>query len=608
MRLEKKTVLLLILLIFFITLGISITANLSALQKNFLFADEAKYYMMTQSLGQDGDLEYTRRDLIRYYRDFTSLPLGIFLKEGKNQKIFYAKSFAYPVFAFPFVKIFGFNGFLVFHSFLLLLLLLMGFKYFSGHNQNELALLQIITFLFAAVAAVYFFWMSPDFFNLFLVFSILFLWLYKHTSGREKNLTGKNSRIDNFLLSDWSDYLAGLLAAVAVYSKPPNIAVLGPLVLFYLIKKKPLKSLIIIVIFLAVSVLFWGSNQYITGDWNYQGGKRKTFYGEGGYPLEKEHLTFDTARGGLMTSEGYSDKHFFPPRIVFYNLFYYFFGRFSGITWYFFPAFLALVIFFSRKKSLYQWLILVALAGEILIYIVFMPDNYAGGGGALANRYFLCIYPFFFFLHGLKIEVRDIALCWGVASIFVAQILISPIQHSHFPATHTKRFPFKILPVELTLINNLPTNTNPAARRQSVGTKYSWLYFLDDNFTFRTKAEQEKYGFWTKGPGKAEMILKTWYPIKSLTFRIRNNPRKTNEITVTFAGEKKRLTLGYQEWGTVTFTPKKVFQMNQWIRLYKLSVKAAKGSIPHYETEKSDERRYLGVWFELDIIPEYMPD
>ena len=48
--------------------------------------------------------------------------------------------------------------------------------------------------------------------------------------------------------------------------------------------------------------------------------------------------------------------------------------------------------------------------------------------------------------------------------------------------------------------------------------------------------------------------------------------------------------------------------MNEWIHLYKLSIQAAKGSIPHYEEEDSDERRYLGVYFEIDIVPEYMPD
>jgi hypothetical protein len=261
-----------------------------------------------------------------------------------------------------------------------------------------------------------------------------------------------------------------------------------------------------------------------------------------------------------------------------------------------------------RKKRLHQWLIFLTLAGEILIFIVLMPDNYTGGGGALSNRYFLSIYPLFFFLAPPRIHIKHIGLCWAVAAVFIGQILVNPLQHSHFPATHAKRFPLKLLPVELSLINNWPTSTHPPADRQDVGTKYAWLYFLDDNFIPRTTSELEKHGFWTRGPHRAEMILKTFYPIRQITFRVLNNPRLSNTVTVRFAGEKKTVTLGHKEWGSVTFTPARVYRMNRWIHLYRLTVQAAKGSIPHYEEEDSEERRYLGVYFELDILPEYMPD
>lgn len=605
---EKKTVLFIIFFIFIFSLGFSLFVNLPALQKNFLFSDEAVYFSMTQSLAHDGDIEYTRRDLIRYYRSFGAGPLGIFLKKGKAGKIFFAKSWVYSLFAAPFVRLFRTNGFFVFHSILLCLILLMGWSYFSLLNRPWLSFLAIGTFLFASISAVYFLWMTPDFFNLSLVFSVLFLWLYKHAYQRSSPQEQAKGRLQAILLSDWSDYLACVIAAIAVFSKPPNIALMGPLVLHTLIKKRFVKAVMMILAFLAVSVMFWGANQAITGNWNYQGGERKTFYGEGGYPLEKDTLTFNTARGSLMTSEGYAQRHLFPPRVFVHNFFYYFFGRFSGITWYFFPAFLALFLFFIRRKQAFQWLILLALMGEILIYIILMPDNYAGGGGALANRYFLSIYPFFFFLPGLKVRARELGACWVAASLLIAPILINPLLHSHYPATHAKKFPFKLMPVELTLVNNFPTNTNPAAHRRPVGTRHSWLYFLDDNFIPRTSSALERNGFWTRGPKKAEMVLKTFYPIKQVTFRILNNPRKTNDVTVWFAGERKTITLGSKEWGTATFTPKKVFQMNQWIHMYKTAVRAAKGSIPHFEEETSDERRYLGVYFELDIVPEYLPD
>ncbi|MGD9345586.1 MAG: hypothetical protein PVH84_06965 [Candidatus Aminicenantes bacterium] len=608
MESENKKVLAIGCLIFVFVLGLSLFINLPALQGNFLFADEAIYYSMTQSIADDLDLEYTKKDLIRYYQAFDAGPLGIFLKKGKDDRLFFAKSYIYPLFAAPFVKIFGSNGFLVFHSILLFFLLVMGYAYFSLSNTAPLSLAAILTFLFASVSCVYYFWIHPDFFNLFLVFLVLFLWLYKHKMkemSKEEDHPGKASR---FLLSDGSDYLASFVAGLAVFSKPPHIILLGPLVLYAIFKKRFAQAALIILIFALTAGIFFGINSLATGDWNYQGGERKTFYGEGGYPLEKDAITFDTARGGTMSSEGYMEKHLLPAKFVLYNLFYYFFGRFTGITWYFFPAVLALVLFVTGTKKIYQWFILIAILGGILFYIIIMPDNYAGGGGALGNRYFVSIYPLFLFLPGLKRRPKEIALSWIMAGLFISPILTNPILHSHYPATHAKKAPFKWLPAEMTLVNNFPTNTNPSARRQPIGIKYSWLHFLDDNFIPRQKeSEMEKYGFWTRGPHTAEMILKTYYPIRTLTVRLLNNPRMRNEITVKVGREKKRITLGQNQRGTLTFSQLKPFQIKA-IHLYKVKIGASKGSIPYFEDEYSQEKRYLGVYFEMDIEPEYMPE
>jgi len=594
---EKNRIFLAIFFIFIFFLGFSLFVNLASLQGNFLFADEAIYYSMAQSLAHDGDLEYSKRDLNRYYQTFDSGPLGIFLKKGENGKIFFAKSFAYPLFVAPFVRIFGVNGFLVFHAILLFLLLLMGYNYFSLSNSPALSFLSILTFLFASVACVYYIWISPDFFNLFLVFAVLFLLHYKQRYRDSINLEAKTP-FQNFLLSDSSDYLASILAGIAVFSKPPNIVLLGPLVLYPLIKRKFFKTFLLIVLFAITSSLFWGVNYLHTGDWNYQGGERKTFYFS--YPLERENFTFDSI-GREMTSAGYSSKHLLPAKVTFYNMFYYFFGRFTGIIWYFFPAFLFLVVFILQKKRWDQWLIFAVLSAEILIYITLMPDNYAGGGGALANRYFLNIYPFFLFLLPMRRNFKEIALCWIMASIFISQILLSPFMSSHYPSTHAKKLPFKMLPVELTLVNNLPTNTNPKAFRQEVGIPphIGWLHFLDDNF----HPKVDPAGFWTKGHHTAEMILKTYYPVKTLRFHLLNNPRKRNKLTVKVGNKKQTILLGQKQRGTLSFSPGNGFQMKA-IHLYKIKIKASKGAIPYLEDQKSDERRFLGVFFEIEIIPE----
>jgi len=598
---EKKLAISVLLLFSLFFLGFSLFFNFPAINSYFLFADQAVYFAMAQSIAYDGDLEFTKKDLARYYQDFPSGPQGIFLKRGKDNKIFYAKSFSYSLFASPFVKIFGYNGIFVFHAILLVLVLFSGFAYLSLFNRPKISLFSTLTFLFASVAGVYYLWISPDFFNLSLVFLIVFLWVYKLRHKEEGNLEEKKSKFQAFLLSDWTDYLASFLAGIAVFSKPPNAVLMGPLVLLALVRKKYFKSLLMILLFVLTLSLFFGTNYLLTSDWNFMGGERKIFYGTAGaFPFEKENITFDST-GYPMTSEAYFGRFLIPAKFFFYNFFYYFFGRFTGISWYFFPAFLALCLFFFGKRRLYQCLILAALLGEIIIYIVLMPTNYGGGGGSLANRYFLNIYPFFFFLPSLKKTKKEIFLIWIMAAIFISQILVSPFRSSASPATHVKKFPFKILPVEMTLINELATNTNPNAFRVPFGTPPNdgYMHFLDDNFN----PKQEPTGVWTRGPYTAEMILKTYFPAKEIIVHLTNNRRMSNEIKVRVEGKTKKITLGPKQKGTLAFPVGKGFKMKE-IHLYKIKIKASKGSIPYYEEEASKERRFLGVFFELEIVPK----
>ena len=596
----KKTAFIIIFIVFFFSLGFSLFINLPSVEQGFLFADQAVYYALTQSIAHDLDVEYTTKDLVRYYHDFDAGPQGIFLKKAGNGRIFFAKSWAYSLFAAPFVRIFGYNGFLVFHSFLLLIVMLLGFAYLSRANSPLTSISYLLTFVFATVAGVYYLWISPDFFNFCLSFIIVFLWVYKIKSGEAALPSGPAQARRSLLLSPGTDYLAALLTGVAVFSKPPNIVLLGPLVLYALYEKKFFKALCLALIFLLTVGLLFGTNYLLTSDWNYQGGERKTFIGS--FPLEKDSLTFDSL-GGTMTSENYFQRFLIPPKFILYNVYYYFFGRFTGIAWYFFPAFLALLLFFLAKRRFHDWLTLAALAAGILIYIVLTPEFYGGGGGSLANRYFLNIFPLFFFLPAVKKSWRQVALIWVVAAIFISPILVSPFRSSARPATHAKRFPIKALPLEMTQVNNFPTNTNPDAFRVHIwpDRPHPWgefLHFLDDNF----HPKIEPTGIWTRGDKTCEFILKTYYPLREVGVKLLNNPRSNNEITVRVEGRTQRIVLQSKQWGTLRFPVGNGFQVEQRYH-YRIKIKAAKGSIPYYEEPTGLERRYLGVFFELDLVP-----
>ncbi|MBN2408565.1 MAG: hypothetical protein JXE07_02415 [Candidatus Aminicenantes bacterium] len=598
---QKKAALGIILAVFLFSLGFSLFINLPVVNQHFLFADQAVYYALTQSIAHDLDLEYTRKDLIRYYHDFNAGPQGIFLKKARNDKIFYAKSWAYSLFAAPFVRMFGYNGIYVFHSVLLLIVMVLGYAYFSLANSPLTSISYLLTFLFGSVAGVYYLWISPDFFNFCVVFILYFLWIYK-IKRRETPAPGpalETSR--SFLLSPGTDYLAACLVGLAVFSKPPNIVLMAPLVLFALSERKFFKALVLSVVFILTIGLLFGANYLLTSDWNYQGGERKTFIEK--FPLEKSDATFDSL-GSTMTSENYFQRFLIPPKFIIFNIFYYFFGRFTGIAWYFFPALLAMILFFRSRRRIYDWLTLLALAGGILVYIVLTPEFYGGGGGSLANRYFLNIYPLFLFLPSAKKTRRQVLLIWIIAAVFISQILVSPFRSSAQPATHAKKFPIKALPLEMTQVNHFPTNTNPLAFRVSIWPdkphpQREFIHFLDDNFFPRL----EPTGIWTRGDKTCEFILKTYYPLREIGVRLLNNPRSNNEITVKVEGQRQKIILQSKQWGELRFTVGNGFKMQERYH-YRMRIKASKGSIPYYEDPNSLERRYLGVFFELELVPK----
>lgn len=596
---QKKAAFSLILVVFLFFLGFSLFINLPVINQHFLFADQAVYYALTQSIAHDLDLEYTKKDLIRYYQDFNAGPQGIFLKKAGNERIFYAKAWAYSLFAAPFVRVFGYNGIFVFHSILLLIVMSLGTAYFSLANSPLTSISYLLTFVFGSVAGVYFLWISPDFFNFCLVFIIYFLWIYKIKRREEPASAPETAR--SFLLSPGTDYLAAGLIGLAVFSKPPNIVLMGPLVLYALLEKRFFKALVLSVVFLLAIGILFGTNYLLTSDWNYQGGERKTFIER--FPLEKDDATFDSL-GSTMTSENYFQRFLIPPKFILYNIFYYFFGRFTGIAWYFFPALLALILFFRSRRRIHDWLTLAALVGGILIYIILTPEFYGGGGGSLANRYFLNIYPLFLFLPSLKKRGRQLVLIWIVAAVFISQILVSPFRSSAQPATHAKKFPINALPLEMTQVNHFPTNTNPQAFRVSIWPdkphpQREFIHFLDDNFY----PKLEPTGIWTRGDRTCEFILKTYYPLREIRVKLLNNPRSNNEITVKVEGQKRKIVLQSRQWGELRFAVGNGFKMQERYH-YRMKIRAAKGAIPYYEDPGSLERRYLGVFFELELVPK----
>ncbi|HMJ85497.1 MAG TPA: hypothetical protein VK504_20085, partial [Vicinamibacterales bacterium] len=84
-------------------------------------------------------------------------------------RLYYSKSFIYPLAAAPFVFVFGTNGFLVLHALLLALNLLVAYTFIVARGSApRAALAYAVAFLAASVVPVYFVWLTPELFNVSL--------------------------------------------------------------------------------------------------------------------------------------------------------------------------------------------------------------------------------------------------------------------------------------------------------------------------------------------------------------------------------------------------------------------------------------------------------
>jgi hypothetical protein len=281
-----------------------------------------------------------------------------------------------------------------------------------------------------------------------------------------------------------------------------------------------------------------------------------------------------------------------------HNLLYVFVGRYSGLLPYFFPAVFALVLFALVGRSNPPWRVLVfaAAAGEILLLLIWIPYNYFGGGGVIGNRYFMNTYGLFLFLIPPIESAVAAAVPWIVGPLFTAQIVLNPFFSSFYPAEHAKHGPLRLLPVELTLVNDLPINTSLSRVRVWFGEKHRFqMYFLDDN-----AYPPEENSFWIRGRSTADMLLKTAEPMRRLllTFTGADAP---DTLTVRAAGERRVIDIQPQEIRQVTIPLDSGFPY-QGTRVWTLSITTRTGFVPMFLAKGSDNR-YLGVRVKPELLP-----
>ncbi len=509
--------------------------------------------------------------------------------------MFFGKNYVYPLFSAPFVALFKTNGFLVFHAVLLGLMVLAGYLFLNARTSPIPALVLSTGFLMASVAPAYFAWMTPELFNLALVMLGYFCWLYKEVAD-----PAFVPRWLRWSLTGRSDLAASVLLGVATFSKPNILLLILPMLVMLAWRRRWRRGFVCGVLFGLMGAVLLAGNIATSGEWNYQGGERKTFYGD--YPFQSPTMNFDTAGKSKVTDQVLTEIIF--DRRVFWTVFshnlgYFFVGRNSGILPYYCPAVFAMgfMLWQWRRRKMWEWLIFGAAMAEILLLIIWVPYTYNGGGGSLGNRYFMNTYGVFLFLLP-AIESLAVAMVpWVIGALFTAQIVLNPFYSAFYPAEHTKQGPLRLLPVELTLVLDLPINTEPDHPRIWFGRQRGFqIFFLDDD-----AYKREGYFFWVRGQSRAEILVRTVEPASYL------------ELTLATAGAPTRVTVSRGWWSTTVdmkqdqTTPVRVPLDSGFpyggTRVWVVSISTTGAFVPRLVNPGSDDRRFLAVQVTPELIP-----
>ena len=545
------------------------------------WGDSSTYYAMAWSLARDGDLRFDAGDLARVRAEYPNGPQGVFLKRAsggltvdvaagfpwvrrvraEEGRLYYAKAFVHPLLAAPLVAALGTRGLTLANGLLLSAALWLAFFVLRRRGLGPWAALAVAaSLLLLTVTPVYLVWPTPEILGLALITAGLAAW----AAGRP--------------------LIAALLFGVAGYVKPPNVLMAAPLGFEPLLPGpgEPLlgpglgrrvgEALRRGAVLALAAASLYGANAAFTGEPNYQGGERKTFYGR--FPFDASGATFEDAGSWMTTNQlgplvsGRDEEKVTaqsgPARnpgelreSFAWNLGYFWAGRFGGALAYFFPAVLALALFLlGGPRDRAGWLALVALVLSWLAYIWIIPDNWYGGGGTVGNRYFLNLLPAFLFL----VPLRRSSWVWVGAgavvagAVFLAPVLASPVGHSLRPGDHATRPAFEALPAELTMLNDLSVFTEPWRKKRPFGFVGNperhadpdayFLYFLDDG-TFGKEEWGGRAGFWLRAGASAEVVLRAFdlAPVERVVLRASGGPLG-DAVTARLGGRSGRVTVG----------------------------------------------------------------
>jgi hypothetical protein len=387
--------------------------------------DETTYLAQAGSLAFDGDLRWEKRDYDRFFAHWGRPPEGVVLQSGDGGRtISFSKPPFYALYLAPFVRLSPRHGPFVANALLLALAAVVAARAL-GKVFGAKAPWWVAVWVFGSVAFGSTFWAHPDLFLMSLVALALALTVGRVDTGereigRRLAPAGAGGRAATLA---W--LAAGVLLGLVAASRPVYAVLLLPAALAAPSRGRRAALVPLLGGAALVAVFALGAQQATTGSWTSYGAERRGFYARTGFPgvdFPATEWTANLERFGMSSWTGSGEVSTgldFLPALVTWNSWYQLVGRHVGLLPYFLPLLLGFV---GRPRGAARWALLLAVAAALGGLLLVRPFNFWGGGAALANRYFLPLYPAFWFL-----ATRRRSAWWPLGAVLLAAPFLLPL-------------------------------------------------------------------------------------------------------------------------------------------------------------------------------------
>jgi hypothetical protein len=175
-------------------------------------------------------------------------------------------------------------------------------------------------------------------------------------------------------------------------------------------------------------------------------------------------------------------------------------------------------------------------------------------------------------------------------------LVVHPYRASATPWRNVERAPLRWLPIETTLLNDLPLRLNRPERgpHELVKAPTVFLYYMDGN-TYLL----ERDGVWIAGAATAETIVRTEKPI--LYARFTFSTPIDNDVRGHFNGRPMDAALKAGDRVIIQVAPGDGRRYHDSYA-YVLRLTTARGFIPSETEPGSADRRNLGVFVRIEVL------